>query len=206
MLALTQEQYLKYMTNKSRDGVIYKITNLLDGHFYIGSTQNFIKRYYTHINHIRTNKQSCTLLVRAINKYKEENFTFEIIEECLPEQVFNREQYYLDTLCPQYNIAKVAGSNLGIKRTKEVKLKKSISQQTNWENPEYRKKHLENLSKNWKSGVDHKMAKLTETEVISIKKQLALGLKPKQVSDLLGMSYHSIKDIHRGRTWKHVQI
>lgn len=206
MLALTQEQYLKYMTNKSRDGVIYKITNLLDGHFYIGSTQNFIKRYYTHINHIRTNKQSCTLLVRAINKYKEENFTFEIIEECLPEQVFNREQYYLDTLCPQYNIAKVAGSNLGIKRTEEVKLKKSISQQTNWENPEYRKKHLENLSKNWKSGVDHKMAKLTETEVISIKKQLALGLKPKQVSDLLGMSYHSIKDIHRGRTWKHVQI
>jgi group I intron endonuclease len=206
MLALTEEQYLKYMTNKSRHGVIYKIVNLLDNHFYIGSTQNFIKRYYTHINHIRTNKQSCTLLIRAINKYKEENFKLEIVEECLPEEILVREQHYLDTLCPQYNIAKVAGSNLGIKRTKEVKIQKSITQQTNWKDSKYREKHLKNLSKNWKSGVNHKMAKLTEAEVVSIKKQLALGLKPKQVSNLLNLSYHSIKDIHRGKTWKTIKI
>ena len=206
MLALTEEQYLKYMTNKSRYGVIYKIVNLIDNHFYIGSTQNFIKRYYTHINHIRTNKQSCTLLIRAINKYKETNFKLEIIEECLPEELLTREQYYLDTLLPNYNVAKIAGSNIGIKRAEEVKIKKSVSQKENWKDEAYRTKHLESLSKNWKSGSSHKMAKLTEEQVVEIKKELANGLLPKQVADKLNLSYHSIKDIHKGKTWKTVII
>ena len=206
MLALTEEQYLKYMTNKSRYGVIYKITNTLNGDLYIGSSQNFIKRYYTHVNHIRVNKKSCTLLVRAVNKYGEQNFKLEILEECAPENLLTREQFYLDTLSPKYNIAKIAGSNLGIKRTEEAKLQRSIIQKNNWKNPEYKAKHLESLSKNWKSGANHRMAKLTEKQVVSIKQQLALGLKPKQVSDLLGLSYYSIKDIHKGKTWRTVTI
>ena len=206
MLALTEEQYLKYMTNKSRYGVIYKIVNLIDNHFYIGSTQNFIKRYYTHINHIRTNKQSCTLLVRAINKYKEENFKLEIIEECLPEELLTREQHYLDTLLPKYNVAKIAGSNTGIRRSKETKEAKSTQQKENWADLGYREKHLKALSNNWKMGESHRMAKLSELDVIKIKMKLTEGYKPKQVSDLLGMSYHSIKDIHRGKTWKHIQV
>ncbi len=206
MISLSEDQKLKYMTNKSRGGVIYKITNLINNDFYIGSTQNFIKRYYTHINHIRTNKQSCTVLIRAINKYGEENFKLEIIEECLPEQVLSREQYYLDTLCPHYNVAKIAGSNAGIKRSKETKEKKSKQQKQNWQNPEYKKKHLELLSKNWKSGEKHSMAKLVESDVIKIKTNLQLGYKPKQVADMLGFSYYSIKDIYRGKTWKNIIV
>lgn len=206
MLALTEEQYLKYMTNKSRGGVIYKIVNLVNNDFYIGSTQNFIKRYYTHINHLRINKQSCTLLIRAINKYKEENFKLEIIEECLPEKLLTREQYYLDTLLPKYNVAKIAGSNLGIKRSNSVKQAKSIQQKKNWENLDYREKHLKSLSNNWKAGESHRMTKLSELEVIKIKIKLNEGYKPKEVSNLLGLSYHSIKDISRGKTWKNVII
>lgn len=206
MLALTEEQYLKYMTNKSRGGVIYKIVNLVNNDFYIGSTQNFIKRYYTHINHLRINKQSCTLLIRAINKYKEENFKLEIIEECLPEELLTREQYYLDTLLPKYNVAKIAGSNLGIKRSNSVKQAKSIQQKKNWENPDYREKHLKSLSNNWKAGESHRMAKLSELEVIKIKMKLNEGYKPKEVFNLLGLSYYSIKDISRGKTWKNVII
>ena len=206
ILNITPEQKEKYFTKKSKNGVIYKITNILNDDFYIGSSCNFIKRYYTHINHIKTNKQSCTLLIRAVNKYGEENFKIEIIEECLNNQVLNREQFYLDTLSPKYNVSKIAGSNLGVKRTIEVKQKRSLIQKENWKDLQYRQHHLEKLSKNWKSGENHRMAKLTEVDVVHIKKQLALGLKPKQVSDLLGLSYHSIKDIHRGKTWKNVKI
>jgi DNA-binding CsgD family transcriptional regulator len=50
------------------------------------------------------------------------------------------------------------------------------------------------------------MAKLTEEQVIEIKKHLANSLLPKQVADKLKLSYHSIKDIHRGKTWKHITI
>lgn len=204
MLALTEDQVTKYMTNKSRSGVIYKITNLINGHFYIGSSQNFIKRYYTHINHIRTQKSSCTVLVRAVVKYGENNFKLEIIEECDTQNLLVREQYYLDTLLPHYNVAKIAGSNVGIKRTKETREAKSAQQKQNWKDTEYKDKHLKLLSKNWKSGEAHSMAKLTESDVVKIKTKLQLGYKPKQVSDMLGFSYYSVKDIYRGKTWKNV--
>jgi group I intron endonuclease len=206
ILNITPEDKIEYFNNKSKGGLIYKIKNLINEDFYIGSTQNLNKRYYTHLNHIRTNKNTCVKLIRAVNKYGEENFSFEIIEKCNVEDLLNREQYYLDFLNPKYNISKKAGSNLGIKRTEETKLKKSISQKENWSKEEYRKNHLENLSKNWKKGSNHKMAKITEEDVMKIKLKLKEGLSAKEVSNLLNLSYHSVKDIQRNKTWKHVKI
>jgi group I intron endonuclease len=152
MLAITEEQYLKYIKGKSRYGVIYKITNTINGDFYIGSSRNFNKRYYSHLNDIRTNRQSCVLLIRAAFKYGEKNFKLEILEECEPNIVLDREQYYLDKYSPKYNVAKVAGSNFGIKRTSVTRVRKSLAQKNNWQNEKYREKHLSELSKNWKKG------------------------------------------------------
>lgn len=206
ILVIDNEYKQKYFFEKKKGGVVYKISNDIDGKFYIGSTNNLIKRYYTHINHIRTNKNTCVKLIRAVNKHGEDNFKFEIVCECPVDKILETEQEYIDILQPHYNIAKIAGSNLGIKRTEEVKQKKSVSQKNNWKDEDYRIKHLENLSKNWKTGCDHIMAKLTEAQVVEIKKQLSNGLLPKQVSDNLKVSYYSVKDIHRGKTWKHVKI
>ena len=206
ILAISNESKQKYFSEKQKGGVIYKITNIIDGKFYIGSTNNLIKRYYTHVNHIRTGKNSCVKLIRAVNKHGEDNFKFEIVCECSTEEILKTEQEYINNLKPHYNVAKIAGSNLGIKRAEEVKLKKSASQKENWKDEAYRTKHLKNLSKNWKAGSNHKMAKLTEEHVIEIKKQLANGLLPKQVADSLKVSYHSVKDIHRGKTWKHINV
>jgi group I intron endonuclease len=206
ILAIDNEYKQKYFFEKKKGGVVYKISNDIDGKFYIGSTNNLIKRYYTHINHIRTNKNTCVKLIRAVNKHGEDNFKFEIVCECPTDKILETEQEYIDILQPHYNIAKIAGSNLGIKRTEEVKHKKSVSQKENWKDDAYRVKHLENLSKNWKTGSNHSMAKLTEEQVIEIKKQLLTGLLPKQVSDNLKVSYYSVKDINIGKTWKHVKI
>jgi group I intron endonuclease len=206
ILAISDNHKQKYFSEKKKGGIVYKITNEIDGKFYIGSTTNLIKRYYTHINHIRTNKNTCVKLIRAVNKYGEENFKFEIVCECEIDEVLENEQKYMDILKPHYNIAKIAGNNLGIKRTKEVKLKKSILQKEKWKDEDYRNKHIEKLSKNWKVGSNHKMAKLTEEQVIEIKKQLSKSFLPKQVSDNLKLSYHSVKDIHRGKTWKHIKV
>lgn len=206
ILAINNKYKQKYFFEKKKGGVVYKISNDIDGKFYIGSTNNLIKRYYTHINHIRTNKNTCVKLIRAVNKHGEDNFKFEIVCECPTNKILETEQEYIDILQPHYNIAKIAGSNLGIKRTEEVKHNKSISQKENWKDEDYRIKHLEKLSKNWKIGCNHSMAKLTETQVVEIKKQLLNGLLPKQVSDNLKVSYYSVKDIHRGKTWKHIKI
>ncbi len=206
ILAISNECKQKYFSEKKKGGVVYKITNNIDGKFYIGSTNNLIKRYYTHIYDIRSGRNTCVKLIRAVNKHGEDNFKFEMVCECPTNEIIKTEQQYIDNLEPHYNIAKIAGSNIGIKRTEEVKYKKSISQKENWKDEVYKTKHLENLSKNWKSGSSHKMAKLTEEQVIEIKKQLSNGLLPKQVSDKLQLSYYSIKDIHRGKTWKHVTL
>lgn len=193
-----------YLRKNSKYGIVYKITNTLTRDFYVGSSTNLYKRYYTHINHMRKGIKSCIVLNRAAKKYGEENFSFEILSKCPIEYVLKLEQWFISNLKPKYNVAKIAGSNLGIKRTEEVKVRKSVSQKKNWEDDNYRKKHLQSLSKNWKGGTSHPMVKLTEQQVIQIKEQLAKGFYPKQVSENLNLSYHSIKDIARGKTWKNI--
>ena len=74
---------------------IYKITNLINGKIYIGSTCNFKDRKSKH-----KNKRSDSLISRAIFKYGWDNFSFEIIEYCDRELLIEREQFYLDLLQP----------------------------------------------------------------------------------------------------------
>ena len=90
---------------------IYKITNILNGKFYIGSSKNLVKRFYEHKLFLRNNTHTNTHLQNAWNKYGEENFKFEIIEVLeYEEDLLRVEQYYLDFLEPYnseigYNIA-----------------------------------------------------------------------------------------------------
>lgn len=75
------------------------------------------------LRHKRTWKLTHTtfgyLLFRASKKYGAGNFSFEIIEECLPikEILLSREQYYLDLYDPDYNILKTARSNSRFKHS-----------------------------------------------------------------------------------------
>ena len=84
---------------------VYKITNLLNNKIYIGITNNYKKRWANH--------KCCktSLIGKAIQKYKIENFKFEILFSNLSiEEASNKEieliQYY-DCLAPKgYNISK----------------------------------------------------------------------------------------------------
>lgn len=57
----------------------------------------------------------------ALLKYGYSNFSLFILEYCEPNNCLIREQYYLDTLLPEYNILQKAGSSLGYKHTDEAK-------------------------------------------------------------------------------------
>ena len=89
---------------------VYKITNIVNGKFYIGSSNDIKARWRQHKDKLRVNKHGNTYLQNAWNKYGEENFLFEVVEECDPEFQFEREQYYLNTLNPfddqGYNIVR----------------------------------------------------------------------------------------------------
>ena len=59
--------------NKTKGG-IYKITNIIKGNFYIGSSINVEKRMYEHKRMLRKNKHTNIHLQRSWNKYGEKDF------------------------------------------------------------------------------------------------------------------------------------
>ncbi len=89
---------------------VYKITNSVNGKFYIGSSNNVENRWKRHKLELKEETHKNQHLQNAWNLYGESSFIFEVIEECLPEIQFEREQHYLDTLNPfderGYNIVR----------------------------------------------------------------------------------------------------
>lgn len=107
---------------------IYKIKCLINGKFYVGSSINLQKRKGTHFGDLKENRHSNKYFQNAWNKYGEDSFEFEVLEECPKTLLIEREQHYLDTLTPWkreigYNIYKDAKSRLGMKCSEESKEK-----------------------------------------------------------------------------------
>lgn len=106
---------------------IYKITCTSTEKFYIGSAVNLQTRRYDHFKTLQENKHKNPKLQRAWNKYGEDAFTFEVLELVLVPFLLEREQYWFDKLKPfdkkGFNIARVAGSNLGGTHTPETREK-----------------------------------------------------------------------------------
>ena len=89
---------------------IYEIRNTINGHCYIGSSVNIQKRWNEHIRDLSANKHHSIYLQRAWNKYGLDCFEFNVIEQCFFFALILREQYYINSCSPEYNIAKDAKS------------------------------------------------------------------------------------------------
>ena len=82
---------------------IYKITNLTNGLSYIGQSNEIEKRWQSHINH-----KSSSLIHQAIKIFGVENFSFEVLEECLSTELNEKEKYWIK----YYNTFEGDGYNL----------------------------------------------------------------------------------------------
>ena len=121
---------------------IYQIKNTLNSKCYIGSAVNLKKRWRDHLRDLRRGEHFNHHLQVAFDKCEEEAFVFEILEDIEPENLIEREQYYFDTLNPEYNVAPIAGSTLGVLCSIETRAKISASK-TGERNPFYGKHHSE---------------------------------------------------------------
>jgi group I intron endonuclease len=135
--------FLRHVLEKDMKGkFIYKITNSLNGKFYVGSTTNTRERFRTHRKRLRANKHHAHHLQAAWNKYGENSFFFHVVEvvpedsslreaedKWLAEHVGNDYCYnksrYSDT--PMRGIKTEDHPNYGVPKTSEQKARISES-------------------------------------------------------------------------------
>jgi len=189
---------------------IYKIINLKNNKFYIGSSNNLSKRISNHKRSLNKNKHHNVHLQNAFNKYGKDMFVFEIIEQCSIDVLIVREQWFIDNLKPYYNIRKIAENNTGVVRSEEVRLKHSkmmtgrkhseesklkMSLSQKGKSKCYSEVYLKNLSNKMKSLKLAKGVKWTD------KQKIARGIlksKPVIQYDLKGIfikEYPRVKDV-----------
>jgi len=74
---------------------IYKITNIVNKKIYIGQSVNLKSRLRGQLYNLRSGNHINTYLQRSFNKYKQNNFLFEVIEECKKEELDGREVFWI---------------------------------------------------------------------------------------------------------------
>lgn len=131
--SVPQNSYLRCNVVVPSTPGIYAIVNLVNQHFYVGSAVNLKKRNHHHLRDLVTGKHKNAHLQRAYNLYGSDAFRFDILEHVEHvDNLLTREQHYIDTLNPEYNISRTAGSNFGMSFTPEHRAKISAARRANY--------------------------------------------------------------------------
>ena len=102
---------------------VYKITNIITGDFYIGSSKNIKQRWASHKSPSAKKRYPNVKLYKAMAKYGLDNFTFEIIEKT--DNLKEREQYYIEQLKPSYNNYRAKGQDIERSRLYNIEYHKA---------------------------------------------------------------------------------
>lgn len=161
---------------------IYRITNKINGHMYIGLSKNIEQRIKEHFSHGINGQRKDDLekpLYRAFKKYGKDNFEWDILEECSNELLKEREIYwikYYNTYENREHYNKTPGGDCPGKNTV----------------------HL---------GEEHGMAKLTTEDVIFCRKEYSKGSRSRDIHNKYfkdKINYGGFLRMWHGQTWKHI--
>lgn len=75
---------------------IYSILNTSNGKIYIGQSRDIEKRWSNHKSALRNNHHKSSHLQSAWNKYGEDAFEFNILENCSKEDLNDNEDWWVD--------------------------------------------------------------------------------------------------------------
>lgn len=93
---------------------------------YIGSSVDLHKRQRDHLRRFNKGDHANPIMQRHVNKHGIDDFIFKSVELVLDNHsLIKREQYYIDTIKPSFNICKIAGSTLGRPQSQETKNKRN---------------------------------------------------------------------------------
>lgn len=179
---------------------IYKIINVKDGKYYLGSTNNFDNRKKYHFRYLKQNKHWNKHLQHAYNLYGKDVFKF-IKEKIVDDNICDDdllliEQQYIDdifkTNIPSYNICKIAGKPPSRKGSHPViteEHKKKIAMQKGWKHTKDARQKMSQhrKGKTWEEIYGDEQAKQ----------------KRKETSERFkGNTFNSMKGKHLPEQWK----
>lgn len=102
---------------------IYAITNLHNGHIYVGSALDIDARWKRHVRLLNRGKHHSIRLQNAWVKYGAEAFALSILELSSVEDLLSREQHWMDKLCSAglkgYNVLASSKNSLGLRHRPE---------------------------------------------------------------------------------------
>ena len=180
----------KLQENFNFKGYIYKITNKLNGKFYIGKTKYAVKtRIYHHLYTCNHRNDVNSAIHNAIRKYGIENFDIEVIDEASSlEELNEKEIYWIDKLQSRnpsigYNLAKggeggVGGPHFaGHRHSDETRAKMSADRKgeknSNYGNRWTQSDELKELHRQLSSGSNNGMFGKHQSEEAKEKSRLA---------------------------------
>ncbi len=149
---------------------IYKIINKITNQYYVGSTVNFVRRWYQHKVKLNKNSHCNPHLQHAWNKYGCDNFEFKIIEyveetKLNYKNLLECEQRYLDIaknekllgIDTHYNINYDSISIMLGKKHNLNTINKMSYSKTGSKNPFYKKKHTYDTKLKISNGMKNKL-------------------------------------------------
>lgn len=100
---------------------IYIFTNLINGKRYIGSSKDLYNRIHDHLHNLNNFKAHNKHFQSSWNKHGENSFIYSILEFCKEEERFEREQYYITMIKPEYNFSENVIANFGCSPSQETR-------------------------------------------------------------------------------------
>lgn len=110
---------------------VYAIRSV-SGNEYVGSARDVAARWATHRSELNADKHHCHALQKAWIKYGPGGFVFELLEECGPELLREREQHHLDERGAVYNSARLVDRPSELNRQKARKRAKETLSKIPW--------------------------------------------------------------------------
>lgn len=106
---------------------IYRIVHTASQRAYVGQSVDINRRWSRHRYMLNSNTHHSPYLQHLWTKYGEEAFAWETVEECSPEVLVTREQYWMDTTLHTLNCAPAAGSTRGVHPSEKTREKISAA-------------------------------------------------------------------------------
>jgi len=137
---------------------VYLIENLVNGKVYVGGSIQLQKRHYDHFYHLEYGRHKNPHLQNAYTLYGRHAFRFEVLEFCSPDELLEREDWWIELLKSQdrgrgYNLrsaerptmaeetrAKLRAANIGKSLSDEHRAKLSAARRGKVQSKETREK------------------------------------------------------------------